>query len=407
MRASASPVCGSGSRAARAAASVVFALAALTSAPVFAEEAGFSDAEILGARPRVWVERVETRITAYDQTGYGYQSQAGPLLGPGSETLHVLQAQGEFVIHQGDALTHRVWVPVDMVTSASANAIDSYYSEPDVISTASAQNVASQVEYRLSAKASPDTTWTGGVSFHHEENFLSWLLSLEYERSLAEDNATLSIGVNQVLDWFDQFRLGGYRAGRASRSSTNLNVSLSQLLSPTTVISLGYGLTLQRGQLSNTWNTVPTESGERVSEVLPESRARHAFALGLAQWLPWHGALNATFRLYRDDWGARAESLEGALRQSFGPLLLLGANVRYHHQRGVSFFTTLAPVDQSVLTADSDLGPFDAVTLGGNAELTLPTNRFGRLFLSFGYDHYFRSDELSVNVATWASGFRF
>ena len=31
----------------------------------------------------------------------------------------------------------------------------------------------------------------------------------------------------------------------------------------------------------------------------------------------------------------------------------------------------------------------------------------GTLFLSFGFDHYFRSDKLRVNVATWATGFRY
>src|SRR6187402_1138249 len=230
------------------------ALAALLAfaRPALADDARFSDAEVLSGRPYVAVERVETRITAYDQKGFGYQSQAGPRAGPGSETLHVLQGQGEFVLRQGDAITHRVWVPVDMVTSASANAIDAYYATPDVISTASAQNVASQVQYELSVRAAPDTTITGGVAFHHEENFLSWLFSFGYERSLAEDNATLAISVNQVLDWFDAFSLGGYRNGRASRSSTNLNTSLSQLLSPTTVLSLGYGLTIQTGELGNT-----------------------------------------------------------------------------------------------------------------------------------------------------------
>jgi hypothetical protein len=381
--------------------------AAFASVPAAGDEKVFSDAEVLNDRPYVRVERVQTRITAYDQKGAGYQSQAGPLSGPGSETLHVLQAQGEFVVHQGERLTHRVWVPVDMVTSASANAIDAYYTEPDVISTASAQNVASQVEYELEVKSGPDSAWSGGVAFHHEENFLSWLLSLGYTHSLAEDNATLSVAANQVFDWFDAFQLGGYRAGRASRSSTNLNVSLSQLLSATTVVSFGYGYTLQDGQLSNTWNTVPTVEGERVTEVLPGQRSRHALSFGFSQWLPWQAALTGSFRLYRDDWNANAESVEGALHQSIGPLVLIGGSVRYHHQGAVSFFTTRAEPGDLHMTADSDLDAFEAVTVGGDAQLTLPTRRFGRLFLSFGYDHYFRSNELRVNVATWASGFRF
>jgi hypothetical protein len=382
-------------------------VAALSGLPRASAEEAFRDEDVLNDRPYVEVERVQTRITAFDQKGFGYQSQAGPIAGPGSETLHVLQAQGEFVMRQGDNVTHRVWVPVDVVTSASANAIDSYYSEPDVISTASAQNIGAQVEYQVAVAASPDTTFTGGAAAHYEENFLSWLFSFGYERSLADDNATFGVNVNQVLDWFDAFNLGGYRAGRATRTSTNLNTTLSQLLSPSTVVSFGYGLTIQYGELSNTWNTVPTQSGERVSEELPRQRARHALALSFAQWLPWHAALTGGFRAYADDWGSRAGSVEGALRQSFGPLFLLGANVRYHHQRAVSFFTTRAPPGRTIVTADSDLGAFDAVTLGGDAELTLPTRRYGVLFLSFGYDHYFRSDELRVNVATWASGFRF
>jgi len=63
------------------------ALAALFAfAPVRAgaEGGSFSDAEVLGKKPDVHVELVQTRVSAYEQTGRGYQSQAGPLQGPGS-----------------------------------------------------------------------------------------------------------------------------------------------------------------------------------------------------------------------------------------------------------------------------------------------------------------------------------
>ena len=372
------------------------------------EPAAYDDSDVLEERQRVRVERVETRITAYDQKGLGYQSQAGPLEGPGSQTLHVLQGQAELVIQQGEQLTHRLWVPVDVVTSASADAIDHYYPEkPDVISRASAQNVASQVEYNLSVRADDVTTWTGGVAFHHEENFLSWMLSLEYERSFADDNATLSVAMNQVLDWFDAFALGGKRAGRASRSSTNLNFGFSQLLSASTLASVSYGLTLQRGELSNTWNSVPTSSGGRAREFLPRERERHAASVGLQQYLPWRAALKLGYRLYGDDWESTAHTLEAALHQRFGTSLLLGVNYRFHRQTAVSFYTERAAPETPYITADSDLSALVTHTFGGDATLLLPTRRFGTLFLTCAYDRYFRSDELRVNVATWASGFRF
>ena len=372
-----------------------------------AEDGSFSDAEVLAPKPPVRVELVQTRITAYEQRGRGYQSQAGPLAGPGSEALHVLQAQAEFVLHQGDRLTHRVWVPVDLVTSASANAIDSYYAKPDVISRASAQNLSEEVQYQLSARADDQTTWIGSAGTHHEENFLSWLYSLEYQRSLAEDNATVSVALNQVLDWFDAFKVGGKRAGRASRSSTSLNVGVSQLLSPSTLVAASYGVTLQRGELSNTWNSVPTVTGARVREMLPSERLRHAASVSLAQWLPSDGALRLRYRVYRDDWDVTAHSVEGDLRQRVLAWLVLGASYRYHRQTSVSFFTTAASPAATLRTADSDLAGLWTQAIGANASVTLPASALGTLFLSCGYERYFRSDELEVNVATWASGFRF
>jgi hypothetical protein len=389
-------------------ASIFALIVAFAPAAANAEGGSFSDAEVLGQKPAVRVELVQTRVSAYEQDGRGYQSQAGPLQGPGSEKLQVLQVQGEFVMHQGDRLTHRVWVPVDVVTSASANALDRYYAKPDIVSTASAQNMAQEVQYELTDRADANTTWTGGVGFHHEEPFLSWLYSLEYQRSFAEDNATLSVAANQVLDWFDAFALGGARRGRASRASSNLNVGLSQLLSPTTLAALSYGVTLQRGELSNTWNTVPLAAGGREPETLPHERVRHAASLALQQYLPWHGALRLRYRFYRDDWDVTAHTLEAELRQRVADWLLVGASYRYHHQTAVSFFTLDAvPALAPYATADSDLGGLFTQTLGASARVNLPAARLGTLFLSFGFDHYFRSDKLRVNVATWATGFRY
>lgn len=378
-----------------------------TRGEALAQQGSFSDEEILGKPSQGGLKLVRTRLTAYSQRGFGYQSQAGPLEGPGSETLHVFQTQAEFEAAQGDSVTHRVWVPVDIVTSASAGASDRYYAEPDVVSAASVQNRGAEVEYRLGVHPSPGQTWFGAVAYHNEEILHSWRLSLQYERSLAEDNAVLGVGVNQVLDWFNAFELGGRRVGRDSRSSTNANLSLSQLLSPWTVASLDVGLTLQSGKLSNTFNTVPLENSERVLEVLPQTRRRHAARLGFLQWLPWRGALKLSYRLYLDDWDVTAHTVEGQLFQRVSEWLLLGLSYRYHDQSSVAFFTTRGSETARYLTADSDLADLSAQTLGASATLELPTDVLGTLLLNLGYDHYSRSDDLRVDVATWASGLRF
>jgi hypothetical protein len=276
-----------------------------------------------------------------------------------------------------------------------------------VISTASAQNVSWDIEYQLSVEASRDSAWTGGVRFHDEENFLSWSLALEYAHSFADDNATLSLAANQTLDRFDVYELGGDRVGRTSRSSGNLNGSISQLLSSTTVAALSYGVTLQTGELSNTWNSVPLDNGERVLEVLPDERLRHAAALNLVQWLPWNAALKASYRAYVDDWEVEAHTLDGRLLQRVAPWLVVGTTYRQHWQSGTSFFTTRGRSTARYLTADSDLGPLTAYTVGGNADFTLAAPGVGQLSLSLGYDRYFRSDDLTVDILTWACGLRF
>lgn len=378
-----------------------------TAFPHTAEPPPALDAAQILEPPGFELKLVRTRFTAYDQRGRGYQSQEGPRSGPGSETLRVFQTQAELQVAQGPDITHRLWVPVDIVTSASTNANDRYYAEPDIISTASAQTFGAEAEYRVSVREGGDNTWTGGVAGHQGETISAWRISLGYQRELANDNATLGLTLNQVLDWFPEFELGGNRLGRVSRSSSNINLQLSQLLSPTTVARASYGFTHQQGVLTSTWNSVPTLAGERVREQLPERRERHVASLALSQWLPWHGALHLDYRRYQDSWESLAHGIETRLLQEIGSWLLLGINYRYYTQNGVRYFTTATAADSTLHTADSDLAPFHAQTLGFSVAADLPSPPLGDLFLALGYDYYFRSNELTVDVATWASGFRF
>src|SRR5262249_32308876 len=149
----------------------------------------------------------------------------------------------------------------------------------------------------------------------------------------------IAASVNQYLDWFDELDIHGTRFLRLGRSSTNLNLGITQLLSPTTIGHLDYGVTLQNGTLGNTWNAVPLTTGEFGQEIVPNFRQRHALVGRLAQWLPWHGALHFYYRFYVDDWGLLAHSAETELYQRIGPWLWVRFTYRVHQQNGVRFFT--------------------------------------------------------------------
>ena len=371
------------------------------------------------------IERIDTALTAFQQHGVGYQSKANTrsLLDPGNAALTVFQPQILVTARQNERIVHRFWVPIDFVTSASANAIDRGR-KVDVISNSSRQNEAMAFDWQVAYEArttkrdaegdrsgwlGQSPKWTTSIrnNVHIEENFRSWAAGIGASLNLADDNATLSGSVNNVLDWFSNYDGLGVKSGRRTRSTSNVNVGLTQILTPWTVVHANYGVSAQYGEMGNTWNSVPFVSGERFAEQLPRSRWRHALVGRFAQYLPSDGALKGFYRYYTDAWGVRAHALEGQLSQRIHPLLYLRASYRWYTQTGVDFFTTLSPGrGETRFTADSDLGPFDSHTAGLKVAAELPF-LFAGAHLDAGYERYWRTDGLTVNVALWQAGARF
>jgi hypothetical protein len=377
--------------------------------PVAEPPSVLDDARILGHdRYGFRVESVMTRVTAFEQTGTGYQSQAGPLLGAGSEHATILEPQAEIVAKQGDRLTHRFTVPLDIVTAASPDAVDRHRDKVDAISSASRQNYAGAFDWTATYKVDRDSDVSIRSGLHLEEPFRSWQSGLAYSRALADGSTTLSTSVLAVFDWFDNFDTLGFRSGRTNRSSTTGSIGITQLLTPTTLFIANYGFTVQKGQLGNTWNSVPLASGKRGAELLPSERVRHAFVARASQFLPWNGALKLYYRLYDDDWGIIAHSAQAELMQRVLPFLYVGALYRFHRQTGVDFFTTSAPRAALLRTADSDLAELDAQTFGGKVVLDVPLDGDIRvLHVDIGYERYVRTNDLQMNVLTWSTGYRF
>ncbi len=353
----------------------------------------------LPPKPYFALQSAIVRNSFFDQHGHGYQSRAGPPGGPGDETLFVWEPEIEAVVTQGEHVTHTIDVPVDIVSAASPDAVD-------VTSEASRQNEAGALDWTATYK-----TDTSSVSlrsmFHAEENYRSWLEGLIVTHGFADDNTVLGASLLSSIDYFERYFLAGPHHGHSTRSALNANVSLTQLLSPTTVAVLGYGFTVQSGDLSNNFNTVPLTNGKVELERLPTHRDRHALSARIAQFLPWNGALKAQYRLYVDSFGVLANTAEAELDQRLTSFSYLGAVYRAHHQNGVSFFTTRAAPNTLLATADSDLAPFFAQTLGLKASFDWSVrSKVGTvLHFDFEADHYFRDNDLRVNVVSCSVGF--
>lgn len=394
-------------RAAVATAAVAVLLLAPSLAPADDGGSSLDDARILdGVRDTMGaplrLESATTRITAYDQFGYGYQAQGGPTpTSPGSERLTVFEPQGELVMSQGDRVTHRVWIPVDVVTNASPDAID-------VMTSASRHVEAGSIDWATTYRASRtlDLSMHNGV--HLENPFRSWSSGIGARRSFADEGTVVAGSLLEVFDWFDRFDITGTRHGKTDRNGTTGSIGLTQVLTPTTVANVNYGITILEGTLGNTWNSVPLSTGVRGPELLPTVRTRHALVARMSQWLPWNGALRLYYRFYADDWGIVAHSMEGQLLQRIAPVLYVGATYRFHTQTGAYFFTTLANPDATLRVADSDLAPLDSQTYGGKVVMDFPmTGSIRALHMELECERYVRTNDLQMNIVSWATGFRF
>ena len=387
----------------------MLAILIATPSRALADDAGASltDDRILDAKDETMgsalrVQSVMTRVTGFDQFGHGFQAQGGPTpISPGSERLTVFEPQAEIVATQGDRITHRVWIPVDVVTNASPDAVD-------VVSAASRHVEAGAIDWTTTYRATRTIDLTMRNGLHLENPFRSFDSGMAVRRSFADEATVVSVGALAVFDWFDRFNIHGDRNGRTDRRGTTGSLGFTQVLTPTTVASINYGFTVQNGTLGNTWNSVPLATGGRGPELLPIERMRHALVARAVQWLPWNGAMRLYYRLYADDWGIVAHSVEAQLMQRLTPELYVGGYYRFHTQTGASFFTTLAPLDATLRVADSDLAPLDSETIGGKIVLDFPLRGDIRaLHLELACERYFRTNDLQMNIVSWATGFRF
>ncbi len=368
-------------------------------------KAALPDAQIIGDDPGWTIEDVQLRTAYLSQSGKGFQSEAGPTAGPGSERTTIWEPYALIRVRQNDHIVHEISIPADFVTAASPDALDA-------ISSASRRNESVTVDVRTAITRSDVDTLTTHVAAHYEEPLSSATAGAGWRRTFADENAAVSVTGNVTVDGFDYRDQVGKYQGKASRQTFNGNLNATQLLSPTTVLDGSYGITYQHGTLQNTWNAVPIVGMQPTDEVFPRDRTRHAFSARLAQIIPATGTtLKAWYRYYRDDFGLRAHTIEVSAYQYLVHWLYVRGGYRFHHQNSVDFFTTellAPPALGQIRTADSDLAEFDAnevsfelVVIGERAPPWLR-----QWSVSAEVMRYVRTNDLDINVVSLAVGHR-
>lgn len=363
------------------------------------------------------VEEARFRFVYYDQDGFGYQSAAQPQ--PlGSEYLRVLEPMLYLRARQNEKVTHTVTVPVDIITSASTDAVD-------ITTGASRHNEAGTLQVDTQVQQTPDDELKFTYGGHGEEWFASAFGGFGYTRDLAEDNATVSVRVDGSYDWFKAYGPwpgAVYPEGNKfnTRASIGGSVELSQILNARTWVKGGYGVTWNQGDLSTPWNSVPficdgdvTQCSARVQEIFPRTRLRQNVSGLLVHYVPrTKTTARVSYRFYFDDYDVRAHTVLAEAYQALGERVLFSALYRMHRQTAVSFWTrslSLADFDLSTpRTADSDLAELWAHKWGVKLLFHItPPGRGRQHDIDVYFNRYTRTNLLHVNVMSVGYGYTY
>lgn len=193
-----------------------------------------------------------------------------------------------------------------------------------------------------------------GFGNSRESDYVSTGLSLNTVTDFNQKNTTLLVGVAGTDDDIKVF----YQTGRAKKRTGDVILGVTQLLDPRTSVSFNLTWGRQRGYLSDPYKLVEksTELFPGVflpltfPENRPDEREKWVALVGLNRAFPaLRGALEATYRFYRDTYDTDAHTADLAWFQRVGEKIILRPAFRFYDQGAASFYrykldgTTITP----------------------------------------------------------------
>lgn len=182
-----------------------------------------------------------------------------------------------------------------------------------------------------------------GYAHSRESDYVSDGLSLNTLTDFNEKNTTLLLGVAATDDDVKVY----YPAGWEKKRSHDLIAGVTQLLDPLTTVTFNVSWGRASGFLADPYKLVAKSTEVfpglfldlTYAENRPRTREKEVAFASINRSLPaLHGALEASYRYYRDTFGTDAETLELAWFQRLGSHLLLRPGLRFHRQSAADFY---------------------------------------------------------------------
>lgn len=300
--------------------------------------------------------RVKTLLSGYSQS-----SKSGKQVvdNSGDENLFVFEPQ-VFVKHQitEDTEINASFV-LDTWTAESDTILDGYTGASGE-SQGGQSRIASSIGAR---KEIGKASYSLDFGFSSEYDYTSKNVSFNLERSFAEDNFTIGLGLQYYADTLSLFQditpKGSAKVTEGfNRNIYAINLSASQILTRKDLIVLGTTYANSSGRMESTAGTVNI-AGLREVEALPGERKRNAFSTKWIHSVSDNTALNLSHRYYFDDWGLRSNTIRAAFLLALrDDQDFLEFAIRYHSQGAVDYYKDQFNSAERFMTSDSDLSKF-------------------------------------------------
>ncbi len=273
-----------------------------------------------------------------------------------TEDLTITEPVGVINLNFGKRWTLNLKADVDTISAASGKA-----PEIDAASGASGNDTRHQQDVSITYTPTRDLTGDrmflrGGLSQSREYGYKSGGIHLGGTQEFLDRNFVLDVSYSLLNDTIELYRITEEAAsGTMDKTTSNLSISGTQLLSRKSLINATLQLTKQEGYLARSLNSVALRNGLRQQERLPDVRDRLALRVQYNQFFGDRSAYHLIYRYYQDSFEVQAHTFQGRIFHELPYDLEIGGELRYHTQTGVKYWGELFDGDEQYVTSDSDL----------------------------------------------------
>jgi len=219
------------------------------------------------------------------------------------------------------------------------------------------------------------TTYSVGFTHSDEDDYKAKTASFNISQDLFGDLTTVTMGFSRGSDTVRR------RDTITDRIDNNFSepverwsyrVGVSQILTRSTIMSLGLEVITDQGYLNNPYRSfryVDPENDTQyklATEIYPHTRTSNAVSLNARYFLPYRAAIHGSYRFFTDTWGIGANTFEvGYVHPLKATPWTFEASFRYYDQSRADFYSDLFPsIDyQNFMGRDKELSTFTSKSL--------------------------------------------